>query len=311
MYDVVTLGECMAVLYPTEPVTMDHVSTLTLDIAGAESNTAIGLSQLGHRVRFVSQVGNDSLGQRIRSTLAREGVDTTYLLTDAEAQTGVFFREWLPDGARRVQYYRRASAASRLSPGHLKSEMFAGARIVHMTGITPALSETCAASVARAIELAHEVGALVSFDPNYRAPLWSVEAARTALLPLMSQADILLMGHEDAHAILGTHNEEEVLAPMPGFRAQVVVLKQAEKGACARAGETRVTVPAMPVAEVIDPVGAGDGFNAGFLSGWLRGYALEDALLLGAQVGAKIVSLTGDYIHSRDKSQLVFDEDHQ
>lgn len=298
MYEVVTLGECMAVLFPTEPLSMDQVSHLTLDIAGAESNTAIGLSHLGHHTRFISRIGNDSLGQRIRATLTAEGVDTTYLMTEATAQTGVFFREWLPDGARRVLYYRRGSAASMLAPEHLDPAAFVGVRIVHLTGITPALSATCAAAVERAFDLAHAAGALVSFDPNYRAQLWSQETAREVLLPLMARADILLLGHEDALAVLGIDDEDEILRPRPEFRAQVVVLKRAERGVRARMGETYVTVPAYPVSEVVDPVGAGDGFNAGFLAGWLRGYGLEEALRLGAQLGAQLVAQTGDYVHT-------------
>lgn len=292
----------MAVMFPVEPLSMDRVSTLKLDIAGAESNTAIGLSRLGHRARFISRVGSDSLGQRVRATLAAEGVDITYLMTDQETQTGVFFREWLPDGARRVLYYRRGSAASKLAPEHLESEAFKGARILHLTGITPALSETCATAVKYAIDLAHAAGALVSFDPNYRAPLWSPAEARKVLLPLMAQADILLMGHEDALAVLGTDDEEEVLRPHAEFQARVIVLKQAERGASAwsAASAKRIVVPASPVAEVIDPVGAGDAFNAGFIAGWLRGYDLEDALRLGAEEGARLVAQTGDYIHTHD-----------
>ena len=203
MCEVVTLGECMAVLYPREPVTLDDADVLALDIGGAEANLSIGLSRLGHRARFISRVGDDPFGQRMRATLEREGVDTTYLATDAGAQTGVFFREWLPDGARRVYYYRAGSAASRLAPDDLRPAAFEGARIVHLTGITPALSASCAATVTRAIELAHAAGALVSFDPNYRPRLWDMPTARAALRPILEQTDILLMGHEDAQAVLG------------------------------------------------------------------------------------------------------------
>ncbi len=164
------------------------IRALLLDIGGAEANLSIALSRMGRSARFISHVGDDPFGQRMRSTLANEGVDVDYLTTDTSAPTGVFFREWLPDGARRVYYYRANSAASRIGPDDLRAEMFAGARVVHLTGITPVLSASCAAACARAIELAHEAGALVSFDPNYRARLWKPEAARKALLPLMRQS---------------------------------------------------------------------------------------------------------------------------
>ncbi|MDQ2715110.1 MAG: sugar kinase [Chloroflexota bacterium] len=295
MAEVVTLGECMAVLYPSAPVSLEQAAMLHIDCAGAETNLAIGLRRLGHSVRFISHVGADPFGQRIHATLAEEGVDTSYLLTDTTAPTGVFFREWLPDGARRVFYYRAGSAASHLSPQDLQVEMFHGARIVHLTGITPALSASCAAAVARAIELARIVGALVSFDPNYRARLWDMRTAQATLLPLMSQTDILLMGHEDAHAILGLTDDDAILARGVELGARAIVLKRAERGACALAGSTRVDVLAEVSGAAIDPVGAGDGFNAGFLAGWLRGYALEDALRLGARIGAAAVATLGDY----------------
>jgi len=295
MHEVVTLGEPMVLLQPEAPVPLDQATSLSINIAGAESNVAIGLSRLGHHVRLISRVGDDPFGRRICATLAAEGVDTSSLLIDAEAPTAIYFKEWLPDGMRRVFYYRSASAASRLSPDDLRPELFSGAKIVHLTGITPALSESCAAAVQKAIELAHAVGALVSFDPNYRPKLWSTTAARTALLPFCSQADILLMSHEDAQALFALTDDASILQHTLEFRALVVVLKRGERGALARMGEISIEVPAEVVEEVIDPVGAGDGFNAGFLSGWLRGEDLETALRLGARIGAAAVAHAGDY----------------
>ena len=303
-YDVLTLGEVMVLLYPNEPISLTQASSVTLGIAGAESNFAILLSRLGQHVGFISRVGNDPFGQRIRETLESEAVDTVNLLTDDTARTGIFFREWLPDGQRRVLYYRAGSAASRLTPTDLPAEMFVGTRLVHLTGITPALSANCAATVARAIELAHAAGALVSFDPNYRSALWDAAVARTALLPLMAQADILLMGHEDSRVILDIDDEEAALRRGRELGARIVVLKQAERGATALAGTTRVSVPAEKVVAAIDPVGAGDAFNAGFLSSWLRGQSLEQALKLGARIGAATVSVSGDY-PSREMLDLI------
>lgn len=295
-HEVVTLGEAMAVIYPSSSLSLEQADTLTLGIGGAESNLAITLSHLGHRVRFISRVGNDPFGQRIRAVLEAEEVDTSALLTDQTAPTGVFFREWLPDGKRRVFYYRANSAASRLSPTDLSPEVFAGVRLLHLTGITPALSASCAAAVERAIELAHAAHAVVSFDPNYRAALWTPASARKALLPLMARVDILLMGHEDCSAILGIDDVESALHYGRSLGVQIIVLKEAERGATGQIGETRVSVPAEPVAATIDPVGAGDAFDAGFLSGWLRGNTLGESLRLGAQMGAASVATLGDYV---------------
>lgn len=299
--EVVTLGECMALVFPPDPVGLEESAALHLDIAGAESNLCIGLSRLGVKARFISRVGDDPFGRRVRLVLECEGVDTQALLTDPGAPTGVFFREHFPDGLRRVYYYRTGSAASRLAPGDLRVDWFQGARLVHLTGITPALSPSCAAACLRAIEIARQIGALVSFDPNYRSQLWEPEQARLALLPLIAQVDILLMGHEDAVALFNTQPvfdaapDTQVLRQAAGLGVGVVVLKLGERGACALVGDTLTEVPAIPVQQVVDPVGAGDGFDAGFLAGWLRGDPLEECLRLGNLVGAAAVRLMGDY----------------
>ncbi len=295
MADVITIGETMAVVYPQQPVTLDLASAALLDVAGAESNVAIRLRQLGHSVAFISRVGDDPFGRMIRAALDGFGVQTDWLTVDAQAQTGVFFREALPDGARRVYYYRAASAASRLSPADLNAAQFHGARVVHLTGITPALSESCAATVRAAIALGRRAGATIAFDPNYRAKLWSPEVARAALLPLLGEVDLLLLGHEDAVALFGSDDEAAVAAAAQRFGIGTVVLKLAERGALALRGGQRVARSAVPVDRVVDPVGAGDAFDAGFLAGLLRGYELERCVDLGNRCGAIAVAHLGDY----------------
>lgn len=295
MPEVVTLGECMAVLYPPEPIEIERSGTLLLDIGGAEANLAIRMQRLGHTARFISRVGNDPFGRRIVGTLKEHKVDSAFVTVDPSRPTGIYFREWLPDGARKVYYYRAGSAACALTPTDLPPEAFTGARIVHLTGITPALSSSCAATVARAIELAHLAGAQVSFDPNYRPRLWSESEARKALLPLISQIDILLMGHEDAQAIFGVAEAAASMEQATSLGPKIVVLKQAERGARALVGGRFIQVQAHPVEKVVDPVGAGDAFDAGFLAGLLREYDLEAALDFGARLGAAAVGALGDY----------------
>lgn len=285
----------MVVLYPQEPIPLEQATTLGMDIAGTEANTAIGLSRLGHRVRFISRVGDDPFGQRMRRVLASEGVDTSALLTDPVAPTGIYFREWLPDGMRRVFYYRGGSAASRMGPADLSFAALTGARLLHLTGITPALSPSCAALVEHALDLAHGAGLLVSFDPNYRAKLWDRRTAQQVLLPLLARSDIVLMGHEDAQALFELEDDEQILRRVAASGPRVVVLKLAERGVRALAEGEFLAVPAEVAARVVDPVGAGDGFNAGFLAGWLRGDTLEKSLRLGARIGAAAVVQVGDY----------------
>lgn len=295
MAEVVTLGECMALVYPYDPVELAHSQRLCLDIAGAESNLCIGLSRLGHSARFISRVGEDPFGTLIVSLLQKEKVITDSVVTDPQSPTGVFFREHLADGQRRVYYYRRGSAASGLYEGDLSEEHFRNAKIVHLTGITPALSASCASACWKAIDLAHQVGALISFDPNFRPRLWDASTARAVMLPFIGQADILLMGHEDAVAVLGIKDEKEALAYAASLGPKIVVMKLAERGACLWENGHCINVPAYPADKVVDPVGAGDGFDAGFLSAYLRQQDLQACLQLGARVGACAVTVEGDY----------------
>jgi len=294
MSTVLTLGEPMAVMYPTEPVTLDVARTLGLDLAGAESNFAIGLARLGVDVRLYTRLGADRFGDMIRAIWKREGVDAGAVMTDPDAPTAVYFREWLPDGERRVLYYRKGSAASRMTPDDLRPEWFAGLKLLHLTGITPALSANCAATCHAAVELAKAAGALVSFDPNYRAKLWSPAEAQAGLLPIIRQADWLLLGHEDARAVLGTEDDDEILKQGAALGPSVVVLKRAERGAVAWAEGQRWESEAVPV-KAVDPVGAGDGFDAGFVAARLRGWDIPAALKAGNKVGAACVAVLGDY----------------
>jgi 2-dehydro-3-deoxygluconokinase len=293
MPDVVTLGEPLVVLLPAEPVGLDEAGALAVTVGGAEANTAMLLARLGHTVSYVSRVGDDPFGRRVVAAIAGAGVDVARVRVDPGAPTGLYAREWLPDGVRRVHYYRSGSAASRLSADDLDDELCAGARALLVSGITPALSPSCAAAVTRAIELARSAGALVALDLNYRPRLWAPAAARRALLPLLARVDLLLMSREDAAAILEADGEPALRAAA-ALGPRTVVLKAAEAGAAALADGVVARAPASPVLEVVDPVGAGDAFNAGFLSCVLRGGSVAEALRAGNELGAAAVTAPGD-----------------
>jgi 2-dehydro-3-deoxygluconokinase len=182
-----------------------------------------------------------------------------------------------------------------LSPEDLSLRAFDGARVVHLSGITPALSGACAAAVRRAMEVAHEIGAVVSFDPNYRAPLWDTATARATLTDLIQSVDLLLMSDEDAQVLFGETDAVLSLERAAALGPRTVILKQAALGAAALADGAHYHVPAKPVRKVVDTVGAGDGFNAGFLAGLISGWKMERCLALGAEIGAKAVAKLGDY----------------
>ena len=293
--EVVTLGECMALVYPDQPVSLVESKQLILDIAGAESNFSIALSRLGHSIRFISRLGADPFGERIRQILNKEGVVLDSLTIDQESPTGLFFREWLPDGQRRVYYYRKLSAASKLSPGDINQGMFDGGKILHLTGITPALSHDCLNACLKAIEIAKQNNLKISFDPNYRSNLWDPGTARNSLIPFIEISDFLLLGHEDAFSLFGEYTEEEIIKKIRRIGPKMIILKRGERGALALVDDELIESEPIKVENVVDPVGAGDGFDAGFIAGILRGWDISSSLNLGARVGASAVSVIGDY----------------
>ncbi len=295
MAEVYTFGECMVVMYPPDPVTIDDAPLLKWDIGGAEANCAIALTRLGVSVQYQTRIGNDPFGRKMVEILAGEGVDTSQISIDATRPTGVFFREWLPDGLRRVFYYRAGSAASNMGPEDITSERLQGVKVMHLTGITPALSERAAAACTHAVALAKQAGVMITFDPNFRPRLWSAEAARATLTPLAAASDILLMGHEDAAALFGEGDDEHYLASAVALGIKTVVLKRAERGALAIHDGERFEAEVVKAERVIDPVGAGDGFDAGFIAARLRGKSIPEALHIGAVVGAGSVAHLGDY----------------
>lgn len=292
---VVAMGEVMALAYPPRPVGLDIAESLMIDFGGAEGNLCIALSRLGITSRLITRIGKDPLGVRLENLLRSEEVLTDALIEDPEAPSGFFFREHLPDGRRRVYYYRKGSAASRLNPEDLRTEWFEGCQYFHLTGITPALSESCRKASLRAVEIAKSLNVRFSFDPNYRAPLWSPDQAKAGLAPFFELADIVLIGNEDARAILGMSDPQQILDTCARKGEAKVVLKLAEKGAQALIGGEYYTQPVVPARQVIDPVGAGDGFDAGFLAGLIRGWEYSRALELAARIGSAAVEVMGDY----------------
>ena len=194
-----------------------------------------------------------------------------------------------------MYYYRRGSAASRLSPDDLDVPYLTEARWLHLTGITPALSDTCRATVERAVELAREAGLEVSFDPNLRLKLWSVERAREVLFPILRRSTVLLGGMEEFAVLLG-HTDPDAAADW-GLEqgVQIAVVKLGADGALVATADERRIVPPFIVPRVIDPVGAGDGFDAGFVAGRLKGWDLWRSAQLGNAVGAHAIMVNGDY----------------
>ncbi len=304
MPEVITLGETMILFSPETDGPLRYVDRFQRRAAGAESNVAIGIARLGHTAGWISRLGDDEFGHYIRTSLRGEGVDVSRVRMDPNHPTGVMFRERGLMGRVEVIYYRRGSAASHLSPEDLDPAYFRGARLLHLTGITPALSASCRATVYRSIELGREAGMTISFDPNLRLKLWPLDEARRVLRDLAGQADIVLVGLEEGETIFQCEGERALAEAILAGGAKVVVVKLGAQGAYLRTEQEEARVPAYPVSHVVDPVGAGDGFDAGVLAGWLKGWEWPDCLRLGALVGALAVTVPGDVEGYPDMAQV-------
>ena len=295
MPDVVTFGETMALFAPRETGPLRYVADYRLKMGGTESNMAIALARLGVEVGWFSRVGDDEMGRFIVHNVRGEGVDTSRVVVDPGAPTGIFLKEISGVGTTTVYYYRHGSAASRMEAADLDVEYLNGARWLHVTGITPALSEGCRETVERAIELGRAAGLEVSFDPNMRLKLWTVEQAREVMFPLIQRCTILLGGMEELSLLLQVDTPDEAADWALEQGLSIAAIKLGADGALITTPSERRTIPPFTIPRVVDTVGAGDGFDAGFIAGRLFGHDPWRAAELGNVVGAHALMVEGDY----------------
>ncbi|MFJ1584569.1 sugar kinase [Streptomyces sp. NPDC088197] len=296
---VACLGETMVAMVPETGETLAEARRLRVEVAGAESNAAMYLADHGVEARWVSAVGDDPFGRRIVAEVAACGVDVGGVRTDTGRPTGVMVKS--PGGqGTRVHYYRRGSAASALGPRSLAAEAVRTAGLLHLTGVTAALSDSCRDLVDAALR-----GPLpVSFDVNHRPALWPDGAAPGVLRDFADRADITFVGLDEAQELWGAHiaDAADVRALLPGPR--VLVVKDGARAATAFDGATAHTVPARAV-EVVEPVGAGDAFAAGFLTGLLRGEPPVRALRLGHVTAGAALRVPGDHGPLPDPARIA------
>ena len=265
--DVVTIGEAMVAFRWAGP--FDLGSPLVARLAGAESNVAIGLARLGHTVRWAGRVGQDAFGDLVLREPPAEGVDTTAATRDPDAPTGLMFAESRTADVVRVEYRRAGSAGSRLGTADAETALGPVPKVLHLTGITPALSESAAAAVARAAEIASAAGVLVSLDVNYRSRLWSPAEATATLRQLVRHTQ-LLIASEDELGIVADGDEDEAVAELRASGVTRVAVKRGGAGSTLWGSDGRSDVAALAVTAV-DVVGAGDAFSTGLVSGLLDG----------------------------------------
>ncbi|MFI6348794.1 sugar kinase [Streptomyces sp. NPDC050560] len=299
--DVLTFGETMLSLRAGGPLKLG--GSMAVSVAGSESNTAIGLARLGHRARWAGCVGDDEQGELVLRTLRAEGVDVSGAARREGAYTGlIMFEPRLPE-VTRVSYYRTGSAGSLLGPEDVQRAFADGPpRVLHLTGITPALGPTALAAVRRALELTRSGVATISLDVNYRSRMWTEEAAAAVLGGLVPLVDVLVASEDELPLATGAPADRSpALLLERGVRE--VVVKQGAGGATVVTadGSHHLDARRVPVA---DPVGAGDAFTAGYLSALLDGEDIPARLDRAVTTGAFAVAAPGDWEGAPTRAEL-------
>jgi 2-dehydro-3-deoxygluconokinase len=291
MPTVLAIGETMVLVTPAAPEPLETATAFRLEIAGAEANVASHLARAGVAAAWAGAVGADPLGRRLLATLRARGVDTSFVIVDKSAPTGVFFKD-PGTGGTRVWYYRRDSAAARLGPDFAARLPLHTVPVVHVSGITAALSDSCRGLLDEVITVRRAAGRQISVDVNYRPGLWDAATAGPRLLALARRCDLVFVGRDEAEVLWGTATAAQVRALLgPDGR---LVVKDGAAGAHAFAGADVVFEPAESV-EVVEPVGAGDAFAAGYLAAELAGETPAAALRLGHRFAAAALATTGDF----------------
>lgn len=273
--DVLCLGESMALFVPAEDGPPDKVATWTRTVGGAESNVACQLAERGVSTAWAGAVGADAFGRAVVSTVASYGVDTSRVLVDPDRPTGLYVKESDVSGSP-VRYYRNGSAASAMGPSMVDTLPLRQVDLVHVSGITAALSDSCLALMRALIMPAHPY--LLSFDLNWRPKLWAGRDP-AVLRELADAADIVLVGADEAAAVWGVGTPDQIREYLPA--PPTLVVKHGEHGVTLIENDRPpLFQPALRV-DVVEPVGAGDAFAAGFLAATLAGESPRTRLRAG------------------------------
>ncbi|RNA67708.1 sugar kinase [Alteribacter keqinensis] len=293
--DVITIGDAMVSMQPQTKGPMRFVNAFDRKAGGAEFNLAIGCARLGLRTMWISRLGNDEFGRFIRNFARGEGVDTSQVKLVDGYPTSVQFKEVYEGGGGRTFYYRSNSPTVTLTEEAIDASIFKGGRVLHITGVFMALDkEKNVPLVKKAIRLAKDQGLLISLDPNIRLKLWRKEEAREALLDILPEVDLLLAGMEEAEILFDSVDADVIFEKCSRFELTSVVLKDGGNGSTGWENGEKVIAPPVKAPSVVDTVGAGDGFDAGYLYGWLQGWSLEKRLHVSNTIGSMVVGVSGD-----------------
>lgn len=307
MVDVVTFGEAMIRLSPPHFQRLEQARGLDLNVGGAELNVAVGLTRFGMKSAWVSKLPRNSLGFLIRDRAQEFGVDCSHVVWSDKGRAGIYFLELgASPRASSVLYDRAGSAISMVQSGEIDwTKVFTGSRHFHVSGITPALSASAAEVTAEALKAAKKAGCTISYDLNYRKKLWVPADAKRVQEPMMADVDILITTEEDTHVVFGIQEKDyeavaEKLARTFKFDAVAITLREdlsvwRNHWTAIAYHDGKIIRDRKYEVEIVDRVGAGDSFTAGFLYGWMKDKDVEKGVRYGNAFAALKHTVPGDF----------------
>jgi len=307
MYDVVTFGEAMVRLSPPHFQRLEQTRSLDVNVGGAELNVAVAVTRFGMKSAWVSKLPKNGLGYMIRDRAQEFGVDCSHVVWSDKGRAGIYFVEFgASPRASSVLYDRAHSAISMIQPGEVDwAKIFTGSKHFHMSGITPALSASASEATAEALKAAKKAGCTVSYDLNYRKKLWTPAEAEKIQEPMMAEVDILITTEEDTNVVFGIKEKDyeavaEKLAQTFNFKIVAITLR--EDLSVLRNNWTAIAYQDGKIfkdrkyeVEIVDRVGAGDSFTAGFLYGWLKEKDVQKGVQYGNAFAALKHTFPGDF----------------
>lgn len=312
MGDVILIGEPMGLFISNEYGELEEGKTFSKGIAGAEVNVGTGLARLGFEVDLLTKLGKDPFGQYIYKYLQNEKIGTEYISFDEELNTGIMLKNKTKEGDPITAYYRKGSAFTNFSIEDVMDIDFSEVRLLHVTGIPPAVNRITRGAVYHLMAKAREAGTFITFDPNLRPELWKNEETMIKVLNNMARyANVVLPGISEGEKLTGSRDKETIAQFYLDMGVEYVVIKTGSDGAfIKKQGQEMKNVPGFAVKEVVDTVGAGDGFAVGVISGYLDGLDMQNSVLRANAIGSLQVQNQGDNegLPTRDELEKYIQE---
>lgn len=292
-FGVLTVGDALITLNPTNKGPLRFVSSFNRKVGGAELNFAIGCARLGLNIKWVSRLGADEFGKVIYNFARGEGIDVSDVKFVEGYPTSLNFKEIREDGSGKTFYYRNQSPIITMQPEDITEDLFEGIRIIHLTGVLLSIGPKCIDVVLQVLKIAKRKNIMVSFDPNIRLKLWSLDEAKSTFEQVFPYVDILLTGLDEIEMITGIKDEESLENFATNYGIDHLVIKDGGNGAKVFVDNNWHEKEAFSITPV-DTVGAGDGFDAGYIYSYLNNYSPVESLSFANAVGGLVTTVIGD-----------------